>query len=150
MPPELWKSSKGPAALGLGRTLPPSVTTAIPPKNNRATTNWSAGSDTPRFVRSGVLGTIAPLNELQQLRTVNNSRQQSVNNQISNSEYSYLIHLIRFGVFFKNIVKSRTVPKNPKGDHLDTKCAYRYKKHQKGDPLVTFENFREVSQPKIL
>ena len=37
------------------------------------------------------------------------------------------------------------MPKKPKGDHLDIKVAYGHKKHQKGNPLVTFENYRKKS-----
>ena len=43
------------------------------------------------------------------------------------------------------MLTSRHCRKNGKGTLWTQKVAYGYKKHQKGDTLVTFENFRKKS-----
>ena len=43
------------------------------------------------------------------------------------------------------MLKSRQCRKTRKGTLWTQKVAYGYKKHQKGDPVVTFENFRKKS-----
>ena len=43
------------------------------------------------------------------------------------------------------MLTSRQCRKTRKGTLWTQKVAYGYKKHQKGDPSVTFENFRKKS-----